>query len=76
MLPIAKIKNIDDCKGMAKNELMNLITTGMQSPTSRLEIKTEGKNVNLSKRKLKDFIYYNHCYLPCKRKNRGSSSVR
>ena len=59
MRPIVKSRNIDAYNGMSKNQLIRLIAIGNLSPSQRPAFKTEQCISKLSKRQLKDFIYYN-----------------
>lgn len=58
MILIVKKRNTDGCKRLSKYQLINLIP-----PTLRQAFKIEGYIAKLSKRKLKNFIYYNFSYL-------------
>lgn len=70
---IAEIRNNDGSKSISKNQLINRITTGDLSPTSRRVFKTEEHIAKLSKREKKTLYVivtgYNYGYLSSKNKD-------
>lgn len=70
---IAEIRNSDGCKSMSKNQLINRITTGDLSPTSRRVFKTEEYIAKLLKREKKTLYViitgYNYGYSSSKTKD-------
>ena len=60
-------RSIDGYKSISRNQLINLITTGKLSPTSRPAFKIEKYIAKLSKR---EFLYYSYGYLFSKEKDK------
>ena len=69
MRSIVRSRNIDAYNSISKNQLIRLITTGNLWPSQIPAFEIEQYVSQLSKRELKDFIYYNYDYSSSKSNN-------
>ena len=69
MRSIVRSRNIDAYNSISKNQLIRLITTGNLWPSQIPAFEIEQYVSQLSKRELKDFIYYNYDYSSSKTNN-------